>query len=142
METMPPKVPQLAPEQIRRAADYVELVWQEQDSEEKKARLAEFHADGPELARLIGEFGALLLADYLTAVPEEDADCESAYALRQLVTVASRYLKRWCLAGSGAHTAWIAAGFLIECMQEVDQVHQFLADIRGNAGTWYAAAAA
>ena len=32
------------PEQIQRAADYVELVW---------------------LARLIGEFGALLLADYI-----------------------------------------------------------------------------
>jgi len=142
METTSPKVPQLAPEQILRAADYVELVWQEQGSEEEKAALAEFHADGPELARLIGEFGALLLADYLTAVPEEHADCESAYALRQLVTVASRYLKRWCLAGGGAHTAWIAAGFLIECMQEVDQVHQFLADVRGDAGARYAAAAA
>ncbi|MFD8823800.1 hypothetical protein ACFV1C_15725 [Streptomyces sp. NPDC059605] len=143
METTSPKVPQLAPEQIRRAADYVELVWQEQGSEDERARLAKFHADGPELARLIGEFGALLLAGYLTAVPEEDADCESAYVLRQLVTVASRYLKRWCLAsGAGAHTAWIAAGFLIECMQEIDQVHQFLADIRDNADARYSAAAA
>ncbi|MGW0315400.1 hypothetical protein [Streptomyces flavidovirens] len=75
-------------------------------------------------------------------MPEEHADCESAYALRQLVAVASRYLKRWCLAGGGAHTAWIAAGFLIECMQEVDHVHQFLADVRGDAGARYGMAAA
>ncbi|MFF8281013.1 hypothetical protein ACF05T_34015 [Streptomyces lateritius] len=34
-------------------------------------------------------------------MPDEHADCESAYALRQLVTVASRYFKRWCLAGDG-----------------------------------------
>ncbi|MFF3735122.1 hypothetical protein ACFYXM_33810 [Streptomyces sp. NPDC002476] len=141
METTSAKVPQLAPEQILRAADYVELVWKEQGSEEEAA-LAEFHADGPELARLIGEFGALLLADYLTAVPDEHADCESAYALGQLVTVASRYLKRWCLADGGADTAWIAAGFLIECMQEVDQVNQFLADIRGDAYAGRPAAAA
>jgi hypothetical protein len=105
-------------------------------------RTARSRADGPELARLIGEFGALLLADYITAVPDEHADCESAYALRQLVTVASRYLKRWCLAGGGAQTAWIAAGFLIECMQEVNQVHQFLTDVRGAAGTGYGATAA
>lgn len=133
---------QLAPEQILRACDYVELVWQEQGSEKDKAALAQFHADGPELARLIGEFGALLLADYLTVVPDEHADCESAYVMDKLVTVASRYLKRWCLAGGGAHTAWIAAGFLIECMQEVDQVHQFLADVRGDAYAGQPAAAA
>ncbi|MFF2411459.1 hypothetical protein [Streptomyces sp. NPDC058092] len=142
METTSSKVPRLAPEQIRRAADYVELVWQDQGSEEEKAALAEFHADGPELARLIGEFGALLLADYITVVPDEHADRESAYALGQLANVASRYLKRWCFAGGGAQTAWIAAGFLIECMQEVDQVHQFLTDVRGDAGTGYGAAAA
>lgn len=142
METTTSKVPQLAPEQIARAADYVELVWRYQDSEQDKAALAQFHADGQELAVLIGEFGSLLLADYLTAVPDEHADCESAYALGQLVTVASRYLKRWCLAGGGADTAWIAAGFLIECMQEVDQVHQFLADVRGDAGVGQPAAAA
>ncbi|WPO76306.1 hypothetical protein [Streptomyces sp. KN37] len=71
METTSPKVPQLAPEQILRAADYVELVWRMQSNEEDKAALATFHADGPELARLIGEFGALLLADHLTAVPED-----------------------------------------------------------------------
>ncbi|OEJ21818.1 hypothetical protein AR457_41065 [Streptomyces agglomeratus] len=141
METTSPKVPQLAPEQIRRACDYVELVWQEQGSEAEKAALAQFHADGPELARLIGEFGALLLADYLTVVPEEHADCESAYVLGRLVTVTSRYLKRWCLAGGGAQAAWMAAGFLIECMQEVDQVSQFLADVRGDAGAGYGAAA-
>ncbi|MGV9937494.1 hypothetical protein ACWC4C_32710 [Streptomyces olivaceoviridis] len=141
METTSLKT-QLTAEQIRRAADYVELVWQEQGSEEDKSRLAEFHADGPELARLVGEFGALLLSDYLTVVPDEHADCESAYVLGQLVTVASRYLKRWCLADGGAHTAWIAAGFLIECMQEVDQVHQFLADVRGDAGARHGAAVA
>jgi hypothetical protein len=141
MTTSP--TPQLAPEQILRAADYVELVWEGQGSEEEKAALAAFHADGPELARLIGEFGVLLLADYLTVVPDEDADCESAYALGLLVTVASRYLELWCLAsGAGAHTAWIAAGFLIECMQEVDQVHQFLTDIRGDAYVGRPAAAA
>lgn len=139
--TTSPKT-QLAPEQILRAADYVGLVWQEQGSEEDKAALAEFHADGRGLARLIGEFGALLLADYLTVVPDEHADCESAYVTEKLVTVASRYLKRWCLAGGGAHTAWIAAGFLIECMQEVDQVHQFLADVRGDAYAGQPAAAA
>ncbi len=141
METTSLK-PQLAPEQIRRAADYVELVWRGQGSEESKATLAEFHTDGPELARLIGEFGSLVLEDYITAVPDEHADCESAYALRQLVTVASRYLKRWCLAGDGGvQTALIAAGFLIECMQEVDQVSQILADVRGDAGTGCVAAA-
>ncbi|MFF6835208.1 hypothetical protein ACFY84_25580 [Streptomyces sp. NPDC012438] len=84
----------LALEQNLRAADYVELVWQEQSSEEEKAALAEFNAEGPELARLIGEFGALLLADHLTAVPDEHADCESAYVVRKPVTVASRYLER------------------------------------------------
>uniref|UniRef100_UPI00366B0BD5 hypothetical protein n=1 Tax=Bacillus tropicus TaxID=2026188 RepID=UPI00366B0BD5 len=133
---------QLAPEQILRACDYVELVWQEQGSEEDKTALAKFHADGPELARLIGEFGALLLADYLTVVPDEHADCESAYVAGRLVAVASRYLKRWCLAGGGADTAWVAAGFLIECMQEVDEVHQFLADVRGDAYAGRPAAAA
>ncbi|MFG2594936.1 hypothetical protein [Streptomyces sp. NPDC048462] len=118
METTSPQLPQLAPEQIRRAADYVELVWQEQGSEEEKAALAVFHADGPELARLIGEFGALLLADYLPVVPDEHADCESAYVMDKLVAVASRYLKRWCYSGGGAEVAYTAAGFLIECMQE------------------------
>ncbi|WP_432128378.1 hypothetical protein [Streptomyces sp. bgisy082] len=138
--TTSPKT-RLAPEQVLRAADYVELVWQEQGSEEEKAALAEFHVDGPGLARLIGEFGALL-ADYLTVVPDEHADCESAYVAGKLVAVASRYLERWCLAsGAGAHTAWIAAGFLIECMQEVDTVHQYLADIRHDAAFGWPATA-
>ncbi|MFF2523531.1 hypothetical protein [Streptomyces liangshanensis] len=140
METTSPKGSWLAPEQIRRACDYVELVWREQGGEAEETALAEFHADGPELARLIGEFGALLLAEYLTAVPKEHAGCESAYALRQ---VAGRYLKRWCLAGgNGAQTARGAAGFLIECMQEADEVGQFLADVRGDADARYGAAAA
>ncbi|TLQ38730.1 hypothetical protein [Streptomyces marianii] len=126
------KLPELTPEQIQRAADYVELVWRYQDSEQQRASLAAFHADGSELVRLIGEFGALLLADYISAVPDEHADCEAGDVLEDLVAVVSRYLKRWCLDGGGAQTAWGAAGFLIECMQEVDQVSQFLADVRGN----------
>ncbi|AXU16792.1 hypothetical protein [Streptomyces clavuligerus] len=131
METVSSKVPALTPEQIRRAADYVELVWREQGTEEERARLEEFHSDG-ELAKLIGEFGAMLLRDHISVVPAEHVGCDSGYVMDQLVSVAGRYLKRWCLAGGGAQTAWIAAGFLIECMQEVDQVHQFLADIRGT----------
>ncbi|MGR8010748.1 hypothetical protein [Streptomyces hypolithicus] len=120
METTSSKLPQLTPEQIWRAGDYVELVWRDQGGDQERAALGEFHRDGEALARLMGEFGALLLADYLTVVPDEHADCESGYVLGQLVTVASRYLKRWCLAGGGAQAAWIAAGFLIECMEEVD----------------------
>lgn len=135
------KVPQLTPEQILRAADYIELVWQEQGSEEDQAALAAFHADGPELARLIGEFGALLLAEYLTVVPADHVDCDAGYVMDKLAAVTIRYLKRWCLAGGGAQTAWIAAGFLIENMQEVDQVNQFLSDVRGDASRWPAAAA-
>ncbi|MFC8270121.1 hypothetical protein ACFUIZ_31065 [Streptomyces cinereoruber] len=138
--TTSPKT-QLTPEQILRATDYVELIWQGQGSEEEEAALAEFHANGPEPVRLVGEFGALLLAGYLTAVPDEHADCESAYVAGKLVT--SRYLKRWCLAsGAGAHTARIAAGLLIECMQEVDQVSQFPADVRSDAYAGRPAAAA
>ncbi|MFV0126157.1 hypothetical protein ACLGI4_00195 [Streptomyces sp. HMX112] len=76
-------------------------------------------------------------------MPEEHADCESASALQRLVTVTGGYLKRWCLASGGeAQTVLIVTGFLIECMQEVDQVHQFLADVRGDAGVGYVAAAA
>ncbi|WP_326596325.1 hypothetical protein [Streptomyces brevispora] len=48
----------------------------------------------------------------------------------KLAAVVSRYLKRWCYSSGGAQVAHIAAGFLIECMQEV---HQFLADVRGDA---------
>ncbi|MFJ5787940.1 hypothetical protein [Streptomyces hydrogenans] len=123
----------LAPEQIARAAGYIELVRQEQCTEEERARLEEFHADGAELAKLIGEFGGMLLADYISAVPDEHVDCESGYVVDQLVVVTNRYLKRWCLAGGGANAARVAAEFLIECMQEVDTVHQYLADIRRNA---------
>ena len=142
METTSPKLlPALTPEQIWRAADYVELVWHDQDTEEARARLEEFHRDGKELARLMGEFGALLLADYLTVVPDEHADCESAYVMDKLAAVTSRYLKRWCYSGGGAEVAYIAAGFLIECMQEVDVVSQFLSDVRGDAPRWSAAVA-
>ncbi|MFH8993070.1 hypothetical protein [Streptomyces sp. NPDC017940] len=89
----------------------------------------------------MGEFGALLLADHLTAVPDEHADCESAYVMDKLVAVASRYFNRWCYSGGGAEVAYIAAGFLIEVMQEVDQVSQFRADVRGDVPRWLAAAA-
>ncbi|MDN3293408.1 hypothetical protein QWM81_05010 [Streptomyces ficellus] len=44
--------------------------------------------------------------------------------------------------GPRGQTAWTAAAFLIECMQEVDQVSQFLADIRGDTRARYGAAAA
>ncbi|MFJ5851146.1 hypothetical protein [Streptomyces sp. NPDC092903] len=81
----------------------------------------------------MGEFGALLLADYIAVVPDEHADCESGYVMDKLAVVASRYLKRWCYSGGGAHVAYTTAGFLIEVMQEVDQVHQFLSDVRGSA---------
>lgn len=136
METTSPKLPELTPEQIWRAADYVELVWHDEDTEEARARLEEFHRDGKELARLMGEFGALLLADHLTVVPDEHADCGAGYVMDKLAAVASRYLKRWCYSGGGAQVAYIAAGFLIECMQEVDQVSQFLCDVRGSAPRW------
>ncbi|MEV6808910.1 hypothetical protein [Streptomyces sp. NPDC051129] len=46
METTSPKVPQLAPEQILRAADYLELVWQGQ---KEKASLEEFGGQAPTL---------------------------------------------------------------------------------------------
>ncbi|MFE5512357.1 hypothetical protein ACFQ9J_17425 [Streptomyces sp. NPDC056529] len=42
---------------------------------------------------------------------------------------------RRCLTDVGAEAAWSAARFLIECMQEVDQVSQLLADVRGNIAT-------
>ncbi|MEU5836340.1 hypothetical protein ABZ820_22100 [Streptomyces diacarni] len=139
MKKASPKAPQLTPEEIRRAADYVELVWRYQDSEQERVALEAFHADGPELARLVGEFGTLLLASHLSAVSDEHTDCEAGVVLGGLVAVTSRYLKRWCLAGGEARAAWSTAGFLIECMQEVDQVDQFLADIRGGTG-WLATA--
>ncbi|WP_405461823.1 hypothetical protein OG333_00035 [Streptomyces anulatus] len=140
METTSPKVPEITPEQIWRAADYVELVWQ--DDEEAWARLEEFHRDGKELAQLVGEFGALLLDRYLTVVPAGHVDCEAGYVMDKLVAVATRYLKRWCYSGGGAQCAYTSAGLLIECMQEVDQVHQSLADIRRDAYTGRPVAAA
>ncbi|MFC8704854.1 hypothetical protein ACFUIV_22065 [Streptomyces anulatus] len=133
METTSPKVPEITPEQVCRVADYVELVWQ--DDEEAWARLDEFHRDGEELAQLVGEFGALLLDCYLTVVPAGHVDCEAGYVMDKLVAVATRYLKRWYYSGGGAQYAYTSAGLLIECMQEADQVHQFLADIRRDAYT-------
>ncbi|MEU0404956.1 hypothetical protein ABZ318_33055 [Streptomyces sp. NPDC006197] len=73
-------------------------------------------------------------------MPDEHVDCESGYVVDQLVVVTSRYLKRWCLAGGGANAVRVAAEFLIECMQEVDTVHQYLADIRRNAAYGWPAA--
>ncbi|MFE9677218.1 hypothetical protein ACFYO5_24330 [Streptomyces sp. NPDC006259] len=46
METTSLK-PQLPPERMERATDYVELVWQGQASEKSKAALAEFHRRRP-----------------------------------------------------------------------------------------------
>ncbi|MGW9453794.1 hypothetical protein [Streptomyces sp. NPDC055632] len=125
-------------ERMMRAADYIELVWLYQGTEREQTELAAFHADN-RLAPTIGEFGTLLLTRHLTAVPDEHADCEAGHVMHQLATVTSRYLKRWCLAGGGAHSARIAAEFLIECMQEVDQVSQFLADVRGDIATGWPA---
>ncbi|MFE3660154.1 hypothetical protein [Streptomyces sp. NPDC059165] len=52
-----------------------------------RAALAEFHADGLELALLVGEFGALLLADYISVVPDEDHDSAAGRVLGDLVAV-------------------------------------------------------
>ncbi|MCT9113904.1 hypothetical protein ACFWD7_49640 [Streptomyces mirabilis] len=112
----------------------MELVWRSQGSEQDRAALAEFHADGLELALLMGEFGALLPTDYISVVPDEHTDCAAGHVLGDLVAVTNRYLRRWCHAGGGARAACIAAVFLIECMQEV---HQFLADVRGNVGSGF-----
>ncbi|MFH8993069.1 hypothetical protein [Streptomyces sp. NPDC017940] len=46
METTSSKLPALTPGQIWRAADYVELVWHDQDTEEARARLEKFRQDG------------------------------------------------------------------------------------------------
>ncbi len=69
-------------------------------------------------------------------MPDEHTDCESAYTLRQLVTVACRHLKRRCLADGTAQAAWVAVEFLTACMQQAGQVHQFL------VGAGYGATAA
>ncbi|MFD4860651.1 hypothetical protein [Streptomyces atratus] len=53
METTSPKLPELTPEQIWRAADYVELVWQDQGSDQERAALEKFHQDGEVPARLM-----------------------------------------------------------------------------------------
>ncbi|MFC7934049.1 hypothetical protein [Streptomyces cinereoruber] len=121
-------------ERMVRAADYVELVWRYQGTEREQTELAAFHADN-RLARTIGEFGTLLLTRHLTTVPDEHTDCEAGHVMHQLATVTSRNLMRQCLTGDAAEAAWSAARFLIECMQEVDQVGQFLADVRGGIAT-------
>ncbi|MFC7796214.1 hypothetical protein [Streptomyces cinereoruber] len=121
-------------ERMARAADYVELVWRYQGTEREQTELAAFHSDN-RLARTIGEFGTLLLTRHLTAVPDGHADCEAGYVMDKLAAVMSRDLMRQCLTGDGAEAAWSAARFLIECMQEVDQVGQFLADVRGGIAT-------
>ncbi|MFF9042267.1 hypothetical protein ACF090_43180 [Streptomyces sp. NPDC014892] len=81
------------PWQIQRATDYVELVWGSRGGEQDRAALAEFHADGLELALLIGEFGALLLTDYISVVPDEHTDCDAGHVLGDLVALTSRYLR-------------------------------------------------
>ncbi|MFJ9080332.1 hypothetical protein ACIRO3_34625 [Streptomyces sp. NPDC102278] len=124
----------LSAQEIGRAADYVELVFQYQGHVKERAALEEFHRDGKGLARLMSAFGALLFRDHMTVLPDEHADCEAEYVLDALTAVNIRYFQRWCLAGGGAPTAWMAAEFLIECMQEQgDQTHQILCDVRGAA---------
>ncbi|WP_234323325.1 hypothetical protein [Streptomyces bikiniensis] len=121
-------------ERMTRAADYVELVWRHQGTEREQTELAAFHADN-RLARTVGEFGTLLLTRHLTAVPDGHVGCEAGYVLDRLATVTNRDLMRRCLTGNAVEAAWSAAQFLIECMQEVDQVSQFLADVRGDIAT-------
>ncbi|MFC7924522.1 hypothetical protein [Streptomyces cinereoruber] len=121
-------------ERMARAADYVELVWRYQGTEQEQTELAAFHADN-RLARTIGEFGTLLLPRHLTAVPDEHADCEAGYVMDHLAAVTSLDLMRRCLTGDAVETLWPAAQFLIECMQEVDQVNQHLADVRSDIAT-------
>ncbi|MFD7964342.1 hypothetical protein ACFV5J_26445 [Streptomyces zaomyceticus] len=74
METMPAEPYMLTPERITRAADYVELVWKE-----KRAGGAgpagEVSRRGDELAILVGESGAMLLADHISGVPDDHAEC-------------------------------------------------------------------
>ncbi|MGA5499415.1 hypothetical protein ACPCSP_34465 [Streptomyces cinereoruber] len=96
-------------ERMVRAADYTELVWRYQGTGQEQTELAAFHADGTTLARAVGEFGTLLLTRYLTAVPDEHADCEAGYAMTKLAAVTSRDLMRRCLTGDGAQAAWSAA---------------------------------
>ncbi|MFF1415862.1 hypothetical protein ACFVX6_39855 [Streptomyces sp. NPDC058289] len=94
----------------------------------------EFHQDGNGLARQLSAFGALLLRDHITVFPDGHDDCNAAYILDALTAVNIRCFQRWCLAGGGAPTAWMAAEFLIECMQEQgDQTLQILSDVRGAA---------
>ncbi|MFJ3505387.1 hypothetical protein [Streptomyces sp. NPDC090135] len=122
-------------ERMVRAADYTELVWRYQGTGQEQTELAAFHSDGSALARAVGEFGTVLLTRHLTTVPDEHADCEAGYVMHKLATVTSRDLMRRCLTSDGAETAWSAARFLVECMQEVDQVSQLLADVRGDVAT-------
>jgi len=80
METTTSQVPQLAPEQIVRAADYLELVWRYQDGEQERATLTVFPRRRPGAGVLVGEFGELLLADYISVMPDGHTDCESGYS--------------------------------------------------------------
>ncbi|MFF9780121.1 hypothetical protein ACF1HJ_41575 [Streptomyces sp. NPDC013978] len=100
----------------------MELVWGSRGGEQDRAALAEFQVDGLELALLMGEFGALLLTDYISVVPAEHTDCDAGHVLGDLVALTSRYLRRRCHTGGGAQAAYMAAALLIECVQEVDQV--------------------
>ncbi|WP_234323368.1 hypothetical protein [Streptomyces bikiniensis] len=127
-------------ERMAWAADYIELVWRYQGTEREQTELAAFHADN-RLARTVGEFGALLLTRHLTVVLDGHADCEAGYVMDKLAAVTSREFMRRCLAGEGAEAAWSAARFLIECMEEVDQVSEFLADVRGDVATGWPATA-
>lgn len=68
-------------------------------------------------------------------MPDRHADCEASYVMDKSAAVTSRELMRRRLAGDAVEAAWSAARFLIECMQEADQVSQFLADVRGDIAT-------
>jgi hypothetical protein len=90
-------------------------------------------------------FGALLLADYLTLVPDEHEGCGADHFLTPLATSWGRTLRRWCAPGpgGGAAAAYGAAWFLIECIQELeDHVGQIMADVRADVSTWPAAVSA
>ncbi|MFI5867419.1 hypothetical protein [Streptomyces sp. NPDC051546] len=122
----------LTAEEIERAADYVQLVFQSQGHDRDWAALEEFHRDGYALAKLMSAFGTLLLSDHITLIPEDHPAYDAEEDAPEVLTeVAIRDFQHWCLQGA---TGWMAAVFLIEYMQEQgDQTLQILADVRQAA---------
>ncbi|MFK0017070.1 hypothetical protein [Streptomyces sp. NPDC091027] len=136
----------LTAEEIGRAADYVQLIFEGRYDAAARAAVQEFHRDERALARLMCDFGELLLREHITVFPAgEDHACvhaeDAEYALTNLTEVVVRYFKWWCLGGGGAP---VAAGFLIECMQEEGgHTLQILSDVRQAADpAWRTAPAA